>query len=186
MLLMLSAPRFPRCVLPCAQVVVMTHAYGNCTGVRFLTNGLKVRAGGGGEAQWGCRSCASSLCMCSSVPPAAPVAADASCHTPRSHAFPPWPPLAIIAQVYYIPRLPFYAQSTLPTFIGTLRLLRCILLRERITLVHAHQAFSTLGLEALLQARTMGYKVRPTVRACPQRRWQQPRARRTACTHQPP
>jgi hypothetical protein len=24
------------------QVVVMTHAYGDCTGVRYLTNGLKV------------------------------------------------------------------------------------------------------------------------------------------------
>src|SRR5687767_833457 len=64
-------------------------------------------------------------------------------------------------QVYYIPRLPFYAQSTLPTFVGAMRLLRSILIRERITVVHAHQAFSTLGLEALLQARTMGYKVRP-------------------------
>jgi hypothetical protein len=27
----------------CAQVVVLTHAYGNCGGVRYLTNGLKVR-----------------------------------------------------------------------------------------------------------------------------------------------
>ena len=29
---------------PPAQVVVMTHAYDNCTGVRYLTNGLKVTA----------------------------------------------------------------------------------------------------------------------------------------------
>lgn len=26
----------------CVQVVVMTHAYGDCGGVRYLTNGLKV------------------------------------------------------------------------------------------------------------------------------------------------
>jgi hypothetical protein len=56
----------------------------------------------------------------------------APCRTPP-------PPTPTHPQVYYIPRVPFYAQSTLPTFVGTLRLLRCILLREGITLVHAHQ-----------------------------------------------
>ena len=50
-------------------------------------------------------------------------------------------------------------------------MLRVLLLRERITLVHAHQAFSTLALEACLQARAMGYKVkaqlaRPLLGAC--------------------
>jgi hypothetical protein len=64
-------------------------------------------------------------------------------------------------QVYYIYRIPFYAQSTLPTFFGAQRLLRVILIRERINLVHAHQAFSTLGCETILHARTMGYKVIP-------------------------
>lgn len=34
-----------------------------------------------------------------------------------------------------------------------------VLLRERITLVHAHQAFSAIAHEAILHARTMGYKV---------------------------
>lgn len=29
----------------CTQVVVMTHAYGDCGGVRYLTNGLKARRG---------------------------------------------------------------------------------------------------------------------------------------------
>ncbi|GBG71325.1 hypothetical protein CBR_g8747 [Chara braunii] len=62
-------------------------------------------------------------------------------------------------KVYYLPRLAFYLQSVFPTFYGTFPLLRVIMLRERITLLHAHQAFSCLGLEALLQARTMGYKV---------------------------
>ncbi|KAF6266378.1 glycosyl transferase [Scenedesmus sp. NREL 46B-D3] len=85
------------------KVVVMTHAYGECGGVRYLTNGLKV---------------------------------------------------------YYLYRRPIHAQSTMPTlWLGAFRLLRLICIRERISLVHCHQAFSTLGGEALVQARTMGYKV---------------------------
>ncbi|WIA35689.1 hypothetical protein OEZ86_004095 [Tetradesmus obliquus] len=85
------------------KVVVMTHAYGDCGGVRYLTNGLKV---------------------------------------------------------YYLYRRPIHAQSTMPTlWLGAFRLLRLICIRENISLVHCHQAFSTLGGEALVQARTMGYKV---------------------------
>lgn len=68
----------------------------------------------------------------------------------------------LLQQVYYIPRVPFYAQSTLPTLIGVFRLLRVIIIRERVTIVHAHQAFSALGGEALLHARAMGYKVGET------------------------
>ncbi|CAK9328053.1 unnamed protein product [Citrullus colocynthis] len=84
------------------KVVVMTHAYGNRSGVRYLTGGLKV---------------------------------------------------------YYVPWKPFLMQNTLPTFYGTLPIVRTILIRENITLVHGHQAFSTLCHEALMHARTMGYKV---------------------------
>lgn len=84
------------------KVVVMTHAYGKRSGVRYMTNGLKV---------------------------------------------------------YYVPWRPFLMQNTLPTFYGTLPILRMILIRERISLVHGHQAFSTLCHEALMHARTMGYKV---------------------------
>jgi hypothetical protein len=40
-----------------------------------------------------------------------------------------------------------------------MRMLRLIIAREGISLVHAHQAFSTMGLEACLQARTLGLKV---------------------------
>lgn len=80
----------------------MTHAYGNRSGVRYLTGGLKV---------------------------------------------------------YYVPWKPFLMQNTLPTFYGTLPIVRTILIRENITLVHGHQAFSTLCHEALMHARTMGYKV---------------------------
>ena len=80
----------------------MTHAYENRSGVRYLTNGLKV---------------------------------------------------------YYLPWRPFYQQNTLPTFYLTLPIMRNIFIRERITLVHGHQAFSTLCHEAIMHARTMGYKV---------------------------
>lgn len=80
----------------------MTHAYGNRSGVRYMTGGLKV---------------------------------------------------------YYLPWKPFLMQNTLPTFYGTLPIIRTILIREKISLVHGHQAFSTLCHEALMHARTMGYKV---------------------------
>lgn len=80
----------------------MTHAYQNRSGVRYMTNALKV---------------------------------------------------------YYVPWKPFLMQNTLPTFYGTLSIVRTILIRENITLVHGHQAFSTLCHEALMHARTMGYKV---------------------------
>lgn len=84
------------------QVVVATHAYGRRSGVRYMTNGLKV---------------------------------------------------------YYIPRLPFIQQNVLPTLSGSLPIIRTILVREGITLVHGHQAFSTLCHESLLHARTMGLRV---------------------------
>ncbi|XP_011070009.1 phosphatidylinositol N-acetylglucosaminyltransferase subunit A [Sesamum indicum] len=84
------------------KVVVMTHAYNNRSGVRYMTGGLKV---------------------------------------------------------YYVPWKPFLMQNTLPTFYATLPIVRTILIRERISIVHGHQAFSTLCHEALMHARTMGYKV---------------------------
>ena len=42
--------------------------------------------------------------------------------------------------MYYVPRLPITQSVTLPTLFGGFRLLRHILIRERITLLHAHQA----------------------------------------------
>uniref|UniRef100_A0A0E0EA06 phosphatidylinositol N-acetylglucosaminyltransferase n=1 Tax=Oryza meridionalis TaxID=40149 RepID=A0A0E0EA06_9ORYZ len=84
------------------KVVVMTHAYGNRSGVRYVTGGLKV---------------------------------------------------------YYVPWKPFLMQNTLPTLFLTFPIVRTILIREKISVVHGHQAFSTLCHEALMHARTMGYKV---------------------------
>ncbi|XP_058735484.1 phosphatidylinositol N-acetylglucosaminyltransferase subunit A-like isoform X3 [Vicia villosa] len=84
------------------KVVVVTHAYGNRSGVRYMTGGLKV---------------------------------------------------------YYVPWRPFFNQNTFPTLYGTLPIIRTILIRERINIVHGHQTFSTLSHEALMHARIMGYKV---------------------------
>ncbi|GAB4850721.1 hypothetical protein Ancab_030021 [Ancistrocladus abbreviatus] len=84
------------------KVVVMTHAYGDRSGVRYMSSGLKV---------------------------------------------------------YYVPWKPFFMQCTFPTFCGSFPIIRTILIREKISLVHGHQAFSTLCHEALMHARTMGYKV---------------------------
>ena len=84
------------------QVVVVTHAYGNRSGVRYMTGGLKV---------------------------------------------------------YYVPWRPFFNQSTFPTLYGLLPIIRTILIRERITVVHGHQTFSTLCHDALLNSRIMGYRV---------------------------
>ncbi len=69
----------------------------------------------------------------------------------------------VLLQVYYVPRLPLVLQVVAPTILGSFRLVRNIILRERITLVHAHQAFSALAHEAVLHARTMGCQVRSIV-----------------------
>lgn len=62
----------------------MTHAYGNRSGVRYVTNGLKV---------------------------------------------------------YYVPWRPFLMQNTLPTLSLTFPIVRTIIIREKISVVHGHQAF---------------------------------------------
>ena len=59
-------------------------------------------------------------------------------------------------KVYYCPILPMTDQDALPTFIATLPLLRSILIRERIQIVHAHQATSTMANESIVYAAVMG------------------------------
>ncbi len=83
------------------KVIIITHAYGDRCGIRWLTNGIKV---------------------------------------------------------YYLPMQPFYNQVILFTVFATLPLLRNIFIREGITVVHGHSAFSTLAHEAMLHGRTMGIK----------------------------
>lgn len=61
-------------------------------------------------------------------------------------------------KVYYIPVLVIYNQCTLPTLFTTFPLIRYILVRERITIVHGHSAFSALAQEAMFHAKTLGIK----------------------------
>lgn len=61
-------------------------------------------------------------------------------------------------KVYYLPFLPFHDNCTLPTFFTFFPLVRKILIREQIDIVHGHQATSNLANECLFHARTMGYK----------------------------
>lgn len=59
-------------------------------------------------------------------------------------------------KVYYCPFLPMTDEDCLPTFTITFPLLRWIFIRERIEIVHAHQATSTLANEAVTYAAELG------------------------------
>lgn len=59
-------------------------------------------------------------------------------------------------KVYYLPLQVMYSQSTTTTVYHTLPLMRCVFVRERITVVHAHSSFSAMAHEALFHAKTMG------------------------------
>ncbi|XP_049843762.1 phosphatidylinositol N-acetylglucosaminyltransferase subunit A-like [Schistocerca gregaria] len=61
-------------------------------------------------------------------------------------------------KVFYLPVRVFYNQCVLPTMIASLPLIRYILLRERISVVHGHSAFSTLAHEAMIIGRLLGIK----------------------------
>ncbi|XP_061706474.1 phosphatidylinositol N-acetylglucosaminyltransferase subunit A [Cydia pomonella] len=83
------------------KVIVITHSYGERTGVRYMTGGLKV---------------------------------------------------------YYLPVKVMYAQCILPTMICNLALIRYILIRERIEIVHGHSAFSVMGHEVSIIGKLLGLK----------------------------
>ncbi|KAJ1913507.1 Phosphatidylinositol N-acetylglucosaminyltransferase GPI3 subunit [Mycoemilia scoparia] len=61
-------------------------------------------------------------------------------------------------KVYYIPAPVVYNQASLPTFFSTFHIFRQIFIRERVEIVHGHQALSTFCLEAILHACSMGLK----------------------------
>jgi len=84
------------------KVIVITHAYDNCKGVRYLPGPLKVY-----------------YCPFTIIPGARP-------------------------------------KDTVPAFTSSLPLMRWILLRESIDIVHGHQATSTMANEAVVYAATMG------------------------------
>ncbi|KAJ3085739.1 Phosphatidylinositol N-acetylglucosaminyltransferase gpi3 subunit [Quaeritorhiza haematococci] len=83
------------------KVIIITHAYNNRVGVRYLTNGLKV---------------------------------------------------------YHVPHWLVYDQVSLPTVYGFFPLFRGIVVREGIHVVHGHQTCSSMCLEAIIHAKTMGLK----------------------------
>ncbi|XP_074593820.1 phosphatidylinositol glycan anchor biosynthesis class A [Brevipalpus obovatus] len=83
------------------KVVVLTHAYGDRKGVRYMSNGLKV---------------------------------------------------------YYAPFLVIYNQCTMPTLFCSLPLVRNILIREQIDIVHSHSAFSTMAIESLIHGKMLNLK----------------------------
>ncbi|XP_017077488.1 phosphatidylinositol N-acetylglucosaminyltransferase subunit A [Drosophila eugracilis] len=83
------------------KIVVLTHAYGDCCGVRYVTGGMKV---------------------------------------------------------YYLPIKVCYNQCILPTAVCNVPMLRAVLLRERVEVVHGHSAFSALAHEALLVGSLLGLK----------------------------
>uniref|UniRef100_A0A6B2EC60 phosphatidylinositol N-acetylglucosaminyltransferase n=1 Tax=Phlebotomus kandelakii TaxID=1109342 RepID=A0A6B2EC60_9DIPT len=62
-------------------------------------------------------------------------------------------------KVYYLPIKTFYNQCILPTMICNIPLLRDILLRERIEIVHGHSAFSALAHEMMLVASLLNLRV---------------------------
>ncbi|CCD27335.1 phosphatidylinositol N-acetylglucosaminyltransferase subunit A/GPI3 NDAI_0K01440 [Naumovozyma dairenensis CBS 421] len=59
-------------------------------------------------------------------------------------------------KVYHVPFLVMYRETTFPTVFSTFPILRNILIREQIQIVHSHGAVSTLAHEAILHANTMG------------------------------
>uniref|UniRef100_A0A672GYB4 phosphatidylinositol N-acetylglucosaminyltransferase n=1 Tax=Salarias fasciatus TaxID=181472 RepID=A0A672GYB4_SALFA len=59
-------------------------------------------------------------------------------------------------KVYYLPLQVMYNQSTVTTCFHSLPLMRCVFVRERITVVHAHSSFSAMAHDALFHAKTMG------------------------------
>lgn len=63
-------------------------------------------------------------------------------------------------KVYYMPQLPFCEQASFPSLVCFLPYLRQIIVREGVTIVHGHQATSTMCHENLFSAKVLGL---PTV-----------------------
>lgn len=63
-------------------------------------------------------------------------------------------------KVYYLPIRTFYNQCILPTMMCNIPMLRYILIREQIDIVHGHSAFSALAHEAMFVGKLLGLRVR--------------------------
>jgi phosphatidylinositol N-acetylglucosaminyltransferase subunit A len=66
--------------------------------------------------------------------------------------------LSSCVKVYYLPHWLVTDQVSLPTVYSFFPLFRQIMIREKIDIVHGHAAFSSMALEAILHAKTMGIK----------------------------
>jgi len=61
-------------------------------------------------------------------------------------------------KVYYIPKQEFVLNTTFVSFEFLLPILRQIVVREQIDIIHGHQSASLMTLEAMWHARTLGVK----------------------------
>ncbi|QLL30989.1 hypothetical protein HG536_0A08040 [Torulaspora globosa] len=61
-------------------------------------------------------------------------------------------------KVYYVPYFVLHRETTFPNVFGTFPMIRNILIREQIQIVHSHGSASTFSLESLFHANTMGLK----------------------------
>ncbi len=61
-------------------------------------------------------------------------------------------------KVYYLPLVPMVDEDAFPTFYAWFPLFRNVLIREDVTIVHGHQATSCMTNEAILFARTLGFR----------------------------
>lgn len=61
-------------------------------------------------------------------------------------------------KVYYLPLYVMYNQTTFPSCFVSFPLVRYILIREQITILHGHSAFSSLAMESIFHASTLGIK----------------------------
>jgi phosphatidylinositol glycan class A protein len=61
-------------------------------------------------------------------------------------------------KVYYLPMVPFYNQCVFPCLYVSCAIIRDILIREKITIVHGHSAFSTLANETMFHANLLNLK----------------------------
>lgn len=61
-------------------------------------------------------------------------------------------------KIYYLPIKVFYNQVVLPSMICNIPLIRQVLIREEIQIVHGHSAFSTLAHETIFLANLLGLK----------------------------
>ena len=61
-------------------------------------------------------------------------------------------------KVYHVPFLVIYRETTFPTVFSFFPILRNIIIRERIQIVHGHASLSSFCHEGILHARTMGLR----------------------------